>query len=328
MIKQIAIVGLGSIGKRYLKLIRDSRPEIKITIVRSRKNRIVKEEKIADNIVYSLEHAVNKGIQAAIIATPAILHVDQALKLIKMGIHVLVEKPLSNSFTNIDELLLAKKKSDVVCLLGYCLRFDPAALEFNKMIKENKMGKPLHVDIDSGSYLPDWRPELDYKKSVSASKKLGGGVLLELSHELDYINWFFGDLKSLSAILLNSGTLNIDVEDSSEIIIHADQGYTISVHLDFNTRTNRRTCKIRSTKGDLIWDVNSKKITWITNNGKKEQKIFDHVKNDMYLFQLNHFFDCIESGKKPKVTFDDGISVLKTIKAIKESHSTGERVFL
>ena len=81
------------------------------------------------------------------------------------------------------------------------------------IINSKKIGQILHVQVDCGSYLPDWRKGTDYRESVSAKAELGGGVLLELSHELDYIRWFFGEMISISANIQNSGTLGIDVED-------------------------------------------------------------------------------------------------------------------
>mgnify|MGYP000069495627 CR=1 FL=1 len=105
LIEQIAIVGLGSIGRRHLRLVRELRPGIKIIAVRSGGGEEVPEEKIADEIVYTMEDAIDTGIQAAVIATPAVYHIQQAIQLMEAGIHVLVEKPLSHNMGNVDDLL-------------------------------------------------------------------------------------------------------------------------------------------------------------------------------------------------------------------------------
>ena len=97
----MGIVSLGSIGQRHLRLARKLRPEIKIIAVRSGKGEKVQEEKIADEIIYNMEDIINTDIQAAIIATPATFHADQALRLMNLGIHVLIEKPLSHSLENV-----------------------------------------------------------------------------------------------------------------------------------------------------------------------------------------------------------------------------------
>ena len=118
----------------------------------------------------------------------------------------------------------------------------------NEMINSKKIGKILHVQVDCGSYLPEWRKGQDYRKSVSAKTKLGGGVLLELSHELEYIRWFFGDMKSVYANIQNSETLDIDVEDSVDMIFESDKGFSVSVHLDYNS-ISRQSEKTWNYKG-------------------------------------------------------------------------------
>ena len=326
MIKRIAIIGLGSIGKRHLRLARKLRPEIKIIAVRSGKGKKVQEEKIADKIVYTIEDAINTGIQAAIIATPATFHADQALRLMNLGIHVLIEKPLSHSLENVNELLRAAGESDAVGLVGYCLRYDPAALKFKEILATEKIGQILSVQVNCSSYLPDWRLDMDYRQSVSAKKELGGGVLLELSHELDYIRWFFGDMKSVYANIQNSGTLDIDVEDSVDMIFESEQGYFVSVHLDFNSRGTRRECIARCANGDLIWDAIANKVIWHPVGGAKENETYQNDRDYIYREQLKHFFNCIEKDEQPSVSIHDGVAVLQMIELAKKSHKIGKKV--
>ena len=328
MIEQIAIVGLGSMGRRHLRLVRKSRPGIKIIAVRSGRGEEVPEEKIADKIVYTVEDAIDVGIQACISTTPAIYHIQQATKLIEAGIHVLVEKPLSHNMKDVDDFLEISENSDVVGLVGYCLRYDPTAKQFKKLLYSEKTGQILHVDVDCGSYLPDWRPNQDYHQTVSARKELGGGVLLELSHELDYIRWFFGNIESVSAVLQNSGTLGIDVEDNADLILKTVEGLPISVHLDFNSRNVRRTCSVKTSNGDLIWDATFKKVIWRTANRPEEVESFNYDKDEIYRQQLRHFFNCIEHGQTPTVTLEGGAVVLQMVEAAKKSNVMGKKVAL
>tara|TARA_B100000519_G_C14239452_1_gene436512 strand:+ start:87 stop:1076 length:990 start_codon:yes stop_codon:yes gene_type:complete len=326
LIKNIGIVGLGSIGCRHLILARELRSDLNIIAVRSGKGKKIEEEKLVDSVVYSLEDAIGAGIQAAVIATPAICHVTQAKQLMEIGVHVLVEKPLSHSMENVNELININQKSGAVGLVGYCLRYDPAALKFKEMLNNKKIGEILDVTIDCGSYLPHWRPERDYRQSVSAIKELGGGVLLELSHELDYIRWFFGDMKSVYANIQNSGTLTINVEDSADIIFKSEPGFPVSVHLDFNSRNTRRKCIARCANGDLIWDAFANRVIWIPANGSEELETYKNDRDYIYKEQLKHFFDCIENKKLPSVSLDDGAIVLNMIESAKKSHKIGKKV--
>jgi predicted dehydrogenase len=326
MVNNVAIIGLGSIGRRHLRLIRELRPNINIIAVRSGKSEKVQEEKIADEIVYNMEDTINTGIQAAIIATPATFHADQALRLMNLEIHVLIEKPLSHSLEKVDELLRAAGELDAVGLVGYCLRYDPAALKFKEILATEKIGQILSVQVNCSSYLPDWRLNMDYRQSVSAKKELGGGVLLELSHEFDYIRWFFGDMKSVYANIQNSGTLDIDVEDSADMIFESDKGCSVSVHLDFNSRNTRRECIARCSNGDLTWDAIANKVTWQTANGSEELETYKNDRDYIYREQLKHFFDCIDNKKLPSVSINDGVAVLQMIESAKESHKIGKKV--
>ena len=325
MINNIGIIGLGSIGQRHLRLVKELRPELNIIAVRSGKGK-KEEEKLLNAVVHSLEEAIDYGIEAAIIATPAICHVTQAKQLMEVGVHVLVEKPLSHSMENVNELMNINQKSGAVGLVGYCLRYDPAALKFKEMLNDKKIGEILHVTIDCGSYLPHWRPRQDYRQSVSAKAELGGGVLLELSHELDYIQWFFGNMKSVFANIQNSGTLDIDVEDSVDMIFESEQGYSVSVHLDFNTRNTRRKCTARCSNGNLTWDAVENKVIWQPADVIEEVESYQNDRNYVYKEQLKHFFSCIEKGEQPSVSIHDGAIILNMIEFAKKSHKIGKKV--
>ena len=282
---------------------------------------------VKDRVInYLVKDAIEAGIQAAVIATPAVHHIQQAIELMGNGIHVLIEKPLSHSLDNLDELLRVKQNSKVVCLVGYCLRYNSGALKFHNMLNNKKIGQILHVQVNCGSYLPHWRPDQDYRQSVSAIKELGGGVLLELSHELDYIRWFFGEMKSVSANIQNSGTLDIDVEDSVDMIFESEQGYSVSVHLDFNTRNTRRKCTARCSNGNLTWDAVENKVIWQPADVIEEVESYQNDRNYVYKEQLKHFFSCIEKGEQPSVSIHDGAIILNMIEFAKKSHKIGKKV--
>ena len=317
---------MGSIGRRHLRLVKELRPELNVIAVRSGIGKKVEEEKLVNVVLHSLVKAMDYGIEAAIIATPAVYHIQQAIELMNRGIHLLIEKPLSHSLDGVNKLLSIQKRSNSIGLLGYCFHYSSAAQKFKKMINSKKIGKILNVQVDCGSYLPDWRKDQDYRQSVSAKSDLGGGVLLELSHELDYIRWFFGEMKSVFANIQNSGTLDIDTEDSVDIIFHSDKGFPVSVHLDFNSRITRRECIARCSNGDLIWDIIENKVVWRPADGFEEAEMYQDDRNYVYKEQLIHFFNCIEKGKLPAVSIHDGVSVLNMIESIKKSHKIGKKV--
>jgi len=319
LIERIAIIGLGSIGRRHLRIIRELRPDIEITLVRSGKGKKWPELELADRVVYSLSDAIKLGIQAAIVSSPSTEHILQSIELAKSGIHFLVEKPLSNKLNGTTKLLNLVNKKKVTAIIGYVLRHDSAAQKFYELIQGGKLGKILNVRIEAGSYLPKWRPKQDYHNTVSASPKIGGGVLLELSHEIDYAHWFFGADTVNFAYIYNSGTLELEVEESADLLITSKENFPISVHLDFHRRHATRYCQAHGVNGDLLWDVLEKKVIFSPLKEKKLEFLFESDTEDIYRKQLIHFFDCIENGTKPKVTINEGILVMRMIEQAKKS---------
>jgi predicted dehydrogenase len=309
-------------------LLREIKPNISITVVRSGKGTVVQEEEIADRVVYSIQDAIKSGIQAAIVATPAVCHIDQSIKLMSANINLLLEKPLSHNMKGVKTLLKIEKKTKAVGVVGYCLRHDPAAKKFKELLSNEQTGQILHVQVDCGSYLPEWRPGQDYRQSTSSKKETGGGVLLELSHELDYIHWFFGKMHNVQASINYSGTLDIDVEDSADMIFTSKEGFPISVHIDFNSHRIHRKCRVLCSKGDLAWDAVSKIVSWKPFNGLEQIENFNKDNDVMYREQLLHFIKCIELREVPAVSLEDGGTVLQMVLASRESHNSGKRVEL
>ncbi len=318
VINHIAIVGVGSIGRRHLKILRDLRPELEITLVRSGIGKDFNEIDLADRVVFSIEEAIALNIQAAIISSPATKHIEQALVLANAGIHLLVEKPISHNSKNLKELQNLIIEENIVFLIGYIFRYEPAANKFSDLLQQEDIGRILHARIESGSYLPDWRPNQNYLDTVSANKEMGGGALLELSHEIDYANWFFNIDSVFSAYLYNSGSLGIDVEESADLIVVSKQNFPVSIHLDFCRNTPFRKCRVYGTDGDIEWDALNKKVILYPKSGDSIEYSFEYERDDLYQKQLIHFLDCIENNTKPMTRIQDSIKVMEIIEDAKK----------
>ena len=315
-IKRIAIVGLGSIGRRHLRLVKEIRPELQIILVRSGQGKKWPEEGLADIVVHTLSEAISIGIDAAIISTPVVFHSSQAIQFIEHEIPILVEKPLAHKLIDAESIYKSWIEKKPLVLLGYVLRHTAAASFFYNKIQDNSIGVISTVSIRSESYLPEWRPGQDYRETVSARKELGGGVLLELSHEIDYANWFFGPLKLVSSITSSSKTLDIDVEDTADIVFETDRNKLIDIHLDFCSQISSRNCSVKTNRGELKWDLLNSNVTWIGIDQRIKVWKFKADRDEMYKNQIIHFFHCVESAVYPKVTIDDGMRVSRIIDSI------------
>ena len=325
-IQHIAVVGLGSIGRRHVRNLKRLRPELEITLVRSGKGPAWPEQQFAQRVVMTSAEAIRAGAQAAIVSSPAPFHVSQSMEWLKAGKPMLIEKPLSDNTRGLSELKALVETHNIPVLVGYVLRYDQAAQYFYHLLQSKEIGDLLHVCIEWGSYLPDWRPEQDYRKSASASMALGGGVLLELSHEIDYANWFFSPFLEVQASVHYSKTLEINTEDGADLPLKNLEGLPVFLHLDFYRRVPTRQCRLQTTKGELVWDALAQKVCWTSAGGQISEQHFSQSRDDLFLRQLEHFFDYIENNDSPKSSLQDGVEIVKVIEKAKLSNLHGERV--
>lgn len=331
MIDRILIVGLGSIGRRHLSLARERFPEADIRVLRHQISNDLPGD--CNGFLYELEEAILFSPQIVVIANPAPFHLPIAQIMAEKRAHLLIEKPLSSSLQGVAHLIDTCRKKAVVLAVGYNLRFLESLNELKKLLIEKIIGQVLSVRCEIGQYLPLWRPELDYRKSVSAQRDLGGGVLLELSHELDYLRWIFGDVSWVNATLSQQSSLNIDVEDSAFLTLgfhpSAEGHQLIGVlNLDFIRRDATRTCVVIGEKGTLRWDGVTGKIFLYKDNGDNWEEIFSgpQDRNESYRSEWKNFISAIEKNHPPLVGGYDGLKVLEIIEAARMSSASCSRV--
>ncbi len=275
-----------------------------------------------------MAHAVAWAPDLAVVASPAPLHLDHAGALLDAGVPVLIEKPLSDSLDRVRDALplLARHRDQIE--VAYNLRFLSSAQRMRTLLDEGCVGRILGLRIEAGQYLPDWRPEADYRRHVSANRSLGGGVLLELSHDLDYLIWMFGRFEKVFCIATNSGQLEIDVEDRADILL-SRKDLTAQVHLDFLQRRASRNCRVIGSTGTLYWDLIANRISREGPSG--EEVLFSDPsvdRNEMYVQLLRGFIAIAGGQAAPRVTLEDGLAVLQMVEAMRESVASGRFVSL
>ena len=312
MIKRIVIVGLGSIGRRYIKIISENWKDLELCFIRSGKSKPDNHNLAVKGDSYDcLQEAIKSGIQAAILCSPSSLHIQQAIEFVKAKIPVLIEKPLSCNLDSTNYLKELSKNLSVPVLVGYCFSHCDSLNKLISLYSNNHAGESFYVRIECSSYLPNWRPAQDFKNTVSANSSLGGGVLLELSHELEYAIRIFGPFSKLFAKINKINSLGLDVEESAEIILTNKNHLRVSIHLSFCSRAIERTCRIYGNKSVLKWDgINDR--TSIHKDGKElDFWQFSKQRNDMFIKQLKHFFECVSLNIKPVINLENGIYIAR-----------------
>jgi predicted dehydrogenase len=330
-ISRILIVGLGSIGKRHLRLARELLPHADIRVLRHQTTDSVPEH--ANGSFSKLEDAIAFAPQLAVISSPANFHLDSALPLSRAGVHLLVEKPLSIDTDGIEQLLEACQEKKIVLLTGYNLRYLPSLRQFKDVLNGKMIGRVLSVRCEIGQYLPSWRPDVDYRQSVSARRELGGGALLELSHELDYLRWIFGEVQWVKSTLSRQSSLAIDVEDTAHLILGfapaADGRQLVgTVNMDFVRHDTTRLCTVIGENASLRWNGLTGVVDLFEEGAKgwRELLRLPNQRDDSYLAEWQHFLDCINSQTPALLSGRDGLAVLQIVEAARQSSYSGKQV--
>lgn len=318
--KTILIVGFGSIGNRHFKNILDNH-KIRIIICTKRKDLnglIGKNILVVDSISKALVHKPS----IALISNETSFHVKTAIRLAKAKLDLFIEKPLSSSSNGLKELEKIVKKNHLVSLVGCDHRFHPCLKKIKEILDDKKMGKIFSVQVESNSLLSDWHPYEDYRKGYSARKELGGGIATTMTHELDFLRWFFGDIREIFSITKKVSGLEITADDISTMNMVFRNGIIGEIHLDYFARPQFKSCKIRGEKGTLYWNTDSNDVKIFYNNQKKWKIIFkprNFERNQMFVKELNYFLKCVKNKNKTFNDISEGKKTLQVILGAKKS---------
>jgi predicted dehydrogenase len=334
MIKKVLIVGHGSIGKRHLRLARELLPEADIRVLHHNKNS--EPSALSNGSFYNLHEACAFSPEIAVIANPAPFHLEVATTLAKAGANLLIEKPLCTSALKAQNFLEAIKPNEITLQVGYNLRFLPSMQQFRELIINGAIGQAISVRCEVGQHLSSWRSDQDYRTGVSARSELGGGVLLELSHEFDYLRWIFGEVKWVNAWLGHQSALDINVEDTAHLILgfaanknHHHMVATLSLDcLRFDTT---RICTVIGDQGTLKWDGIRGVIEHFSPQEQGWKIVFSNPshRDDSYRAQWLNFLSSLENKTLPLVTGEDGKAVIDIIEAARQSHlCNGARIIV
>lgn len=323
------IVGWGSIGRRHARCLRTLAPSSELVIWRSGAAGCNDNaDQRGGHCVYSADEALAAAVDFAIVANPATRHIATALVLAEHGIPLLIEKPLSDTAEHVDELRRLCSVRHVPAMVGYVLRFHPLLQAVRAALHSGAVGRVVSARLEVGQYLPDWRPGRDWRETVSAKRELGGGALLELSHEIDLACWLFGNPIAVTARIPSPILPNLDVEDMAELLVDTEDGVIVSIHLDMLRRPARRSLSILGANGTIEADLIAGHARhWSTVDACWHDVAAPTTSgDDIFVRQLQHFIDCLGNGKQPDIGLDDGERVLRVITAARRAASEGSTV--
>jgi predicted dehydrogenase len=331
------IAGLGSIGRRHLRNL-VSLGVNNIYLYRTHQSTLAEEELVGFPVETDLGAALEQKPDAVIVSNPTALHLSVAIPAARAGCHLLLEKPVSHTMDEVSILRDAVYKNSCQVLVGYHFRFHPGLQKVVELLQEGAIGRPLTVRAHWGEYLPDWHPWEDYRKGYSAMAELGGGVVLTLSHPLDYLAWMFGKVERVYANIGRLGDLELDVEDTAEIILEFSQGTIASLHLDYNQRPPAHWLEVVGNLGTLRWDQAdgvarmwraSNSIDWETFPPVSPlQKTRPFERNDLYMAEMKYFIDMVGGEATSACTLEQGIKVLELVLAVRSASDAKQPIEL
>ena len=300
---KVLVVGFGSIGARHANILSEMGHDVHI---------LTQQNEIGFPVLQCIDEALeNVSFDYVIIANKTSDHFKVLAQLAKKGFQgkILVEKPVFNHLTKeISEF------SNLRLFVGYNLRFHPLISNLKDLLQKQSI---ISANIYFGQYLPNWRPKRDYRACYSAKKSEGGGVLRDLSHEMDYLLWIFGDWQRLTALGGHFSELEIDTEDVVSTLLETISCPVLNLHINYLDRPPKREI-IVNTKSQTV------NIDLIRGTMQINNTITNHQVERNYTYKEQHL--AVLKGKMEKLcTLNQAMSVLKMIEGIEDAMNSKER---
>lgn len=313
------VLGTGSIGRRHIANVRALCPQARFEVVRREGRVDALTTEMAAGVHRTVAEALDTTPDFAVVATPSALHGPALQELLAAGIPVYVEKPVVTTRTAARALEATLATSGPVPTMAGCnLRFLPSLMRVRALVREGAIGRVVRAHVECGQWLPDWRAS-DYRQSYSASAEDGGGVVLDLIHELDSIRWILGDCEVLGAALGHLSDLQITSEDTAVALLRSASGTLVSVGLDYVARQRIRRYEFVGTRGTIVWDFGAGALD-VQGVDRPLPPLppdaFDVGRT--YVTAMAEFIGCVGSGAQTTQPLAEGLASLDLALTCKE----------
>lgn len=308
---KILITGLGSIGRRYARLLQE-RGGVKLIGLRSNRGSAPCGG-VTD--IYTWEEAASCGAKIAFITNPTAAHIETAIKCAELGMHLFIEKPLDMRLDRLPELKELVANKGLTAYVAYNLRFHPGVVELKDIVAREGFKS---AEVRCSSWLPDWRPGTNHMESYSAKAGMGGGVVLDLSHDPDYTGYIFGLVTGIDGLARRASAVTVDAEDTADMTLRLAGGAAIPVHVDFCTpgpavRTVKAATTVASYELDL---VGGRLIT--EKDGNRYEKKYEINRDFTYKAEVEYFLENL--GKPVMNSLDEAGALLSKLLELKRAN--------
>lgn len=331
MVHHVLVIGAGSAGKRHAQNL--SSLGCAISAVDPRQDR---RAEIADcvgvvRVGSEVEEVLDRrdAVNGVVIASPPSFHVQHAVQALRAGKPVLLEKPVAPSASLAEGLADEAAATAVPVLVGYTWRWSRALRRVRQLLEDGAIGRLLYVRAHISAHLADWHPWERYQDFFMSRADLGGGALLDESHWLDLMLWMFGPPDVLFARVSHLSSLEIDTDDSVDMILEFGARCRGLVHLDLFGRPHQKVFECIGESGTLIWTESNNSIA-ISGSSVSAWNVetFTEGRNDMFTAEAQEFIEVMDGAPPRTCTLDDGVRVLSLIEAARISSASGSLVRL
>ena len=299
---KVLIIGLGSIALKHIKALQELYPSVVIYALR-RKGEPSKGIKGVVE-VFDIDEITMDTLSFILISNPTAVHYQTIKEVIAYKKPLFIEKPLFGALSKeAKELITEVEKQEIPTYVACNLRYLECIAKTKELLANKRVNE---VNVYCGSYLPDWRPNVDFRKVYSANKEMGGGVHIDLIHELDYVYWLFGAPIHTQSFFSNKSSLNITAYDYANYLWEYDD-FSVSVVLNYYRRDSKRTLEILTDEGTYLVDLLKNNISY------NDELVFQssQLSLETYTAQMQFFVEEILNKQTKFNTFVEGYKVLK-----------------
>lgn len=323
----VLVIGGGSIGERHVRcLLKTGECEVSLCdLDAAKRERIAKTYSVRQTLP-EFEQINLADYHSVVVATPPPFHIPQSLAAARAGCHVLCEKPLSDKFDGIQELLDILKEKDRVGAIAFTMRSVSPVRRMKELIDGGAIGAPRLAVANVAQHFPTIRP--DYQRIYFAKKTMGGGTLFDMCpHHINMLEWFFGPEREISCMQDRLVLAGIETDDAALLNIRYRSGAIGQINTAMFARNYRYDVSVHGSEGTLVYDYVTTEVALHTNGTPNTPpsavERFPAERDDLYVQQAHHFLAATRGERAVACTLEEGWQTLRAVFAARRSAETG-----